>query len=197
MQTLDFLIPNAGPISLATKLRGYGSFLAVSEAVRALPYGRVKDPESALATLEEGRGTCSTKHRFLAALAHECGHTGVVLMLGLYEMCEANTPGVGAVLAAAGFSGIPEAHCYLMHDGRRYDFTGLPSGPASVFEALFEERSVSPDELVSTKAAYHRCALTKWARAHGIEPDRAWAIRENCIELLADSTSRTAARDAL
>ena len=195
MQMPDFPIVDAGPLSRATGLRGYGTFLDVSEAVRALPYGRVRDPANALAALEEQKGTCSSKHRFLAALAHECGHTEVVLMLGLYEMCEANTPGVGAVLGAEGLSTIPEAHCYLMCDGQRYDFTGLASGAASLFDSLLEERSVSPNESAYTKAAYHRSVLFRWARTHGMDPDRAWAIREKCIELLANNTPRAAAWD--
>ena len=59
------------------------------------------------------------------------GHTEVKLMLGLYAMTEGNTPGVGAVLGAAGIAAIPEAHCYLMCRERRFDYTGLPSGGTS------------------------------------------------------------------
>jgi hypothetical protein len=195
MQTLDFPIADAGPLSRATRSRGYRNFVEVAEAVRALPYGRVRDSQDALAVLEEHKGTCSSKHRFLAALAHECGHTEVMLMLGLYEMSEANTPGVGSVLRAEGLTAIPEAHCYLMSDGQRYDFTGLPSGAASPFHSLVEERAVSPIDLASAKAEYHRSALSGWAHARGVDPDRAWAVREKCIELLADSTPHADARE--
>src|SRR4051794_40244443 len=95
---LDFRIPDAGPISVAARTLGFYDFAQVAEHVRALPYDRVADEGDPLAVLHARRGTCSSKHRFLAALAHECDHTDVTLMLGLYEMSERNTPGIGSVL---------------------------------------------------------------------------------------------------
>ena len=128
LEMLDFPIEGNGPLSSDARSRGYRQFAKVAEAVRSLPYGRPRDSEDVLAIFEEERGTCSSKHRYLAALAHEGGHTEVKLMLGLYAMSEGNTPGVGAVLGAARIAAIPEAHCYLMCRERRFDYTGLPSG---------------------------------------------------------------------
>ena len=76
--SLDFPITGTGALSSA--VRAYGRFAEVAEAVRALPYSRVRDTEKVLAVLDEQKGTCSSKHRFLAALAHECGYTDVKLM---------------------------------------------------------------------------------------------------------------------
>jgi hypothetical protein len=59
--------------------------------------------------LEEGCGTCTTKHATLTELARE-QRIDVQLVLGIYEMNERNTPGVGRVLGAYGLSCIPEAH---------------------------------------------------------------------------------------
>jgi len=186
-RSLDFTIGDIGKLSRAVRSRGYRQFAEVAEAIRRLPYGRPKS-EDDLAVLDEERGTCSSKHRFLAALAHECGHPEVKLMLGLYSMSENNTPGVETILRAEGLAAIPEAHCYLMCGERRFDFTGLALGAASPFESLIEERSVSPTDLLSAKTTYHRGAIVDWARAHGVDPERAWAIREKCIELLANRT---------
>jgi len=194
LQAPDFLISGAGPLSRAARSRGCRRFTEVAEVVRALPYGRVQDSEDVLAVLKEGKGTCSSKHRFLVALAHECGHTEVQLVLALYEMSEKNTPVVGNVLRVEQLSAIPEAHCYLTYGGWRFDFTGLAAAAASPFESLIEERVVSPTDLASTKLAYHRHAIELWARAHGIDPDRAWTIRERCIALLASSTPHSGAR---
>jgi hypothetical protein len=193
-QMLDFPIESAGPLSRDARSRGYRQFAVLAEAVRSLPYGRPRDPEDLLAVLEEARGTCSSKHRYLAALAHECGHTEVKLMLGLYAMSDKNTPGVGAALGAAGIEAIPEAHCYLMCGERRFDYTGLPSGGTSPFESLLDERPISPRDLPSVKSTYHRGAVADWARGRGIDPDSAWALREKCIKLLANSTPHAAAR---
>ena len=184
--TLDFQITGTGALSSAVRALGYRRFAEVAEVVRALPYGRVRDTEELLAVLDEQKGTCSSKHRLLAALAHECGYTDVKLTLGLYEMSEKNTPGVGGVLEAAGIEAIPEAHCYLTYQGRRFDFTGLVPGYASPFDTLIEERTVSPSEVTSVKTAFHRDALAKWAGLRHVDLEHAWKIREDCIRLLAD-----------
>lgn len=182
---LDFPILSAGPLSWAVRSLGLSSFVQTAEYVRTIPYGLIASGNDLLAVLRGGRGTCSSKHRLLAALAVECGHPDVTLMLGLYEMSERNTPGVGDVLAAAGVDAIPEAHCYLMHQGERYDFTGLPRGATSPFDSLLDEHAVTPDELPAMKERYHREALARWASGMGIDPERAWRLREECIAHLA------------
>jgi hypothetical protein len=107
---LSFPFVDCGPLSRAAMRRGFGTFDALAGFVRDLPYGRVSNAHDCLTVLGEGRGACSAKHRLLAAVAHECGHPEVQLTIGIYEMCEENTPGVGAVLRNAALSSIPEAH---------------------------------------------------------------------------------------
>ncbi len=185
----DFGISGPGPLSNAARSHGCRSFVEIAERVRQLPYGRVRDSSDIAAVLAERRGTCSSKHRFLAALAHECGHTEIHLVLALYEMSERNTPGVGSILQAEGLTAIPEAHCHLACMGLRFDFTGLASAIGSPFDAMIEERIVSPADLPLVKPAYHRAAIDAWARAHSMDPERAWAIRERCIAQLAGLVS--------
>lgn len=116
-------------------------------------------------------------------------------MLGLYEMSEENTPGVGLALRSEGLAAVPEAHCYLMNGSQRYDFTGLPTGPRSPLASLTEERTISPGDLPNAKVAFHRAALATWAAARGLDADRVWALRERCIELLVNPTPHTDARE--
>jgi hypothetical protein len=108
-----------------------------------------------------------------------------MLTLGLYEMSERNTPGVGRILAAAGVHTIPEAHCYLTYQAKRHDFTGLEFGAASPFDSLMDECNVAPAELLAFKGRYHRAALARWAASIGFDPQRAWQLREQCIAELA------------
>jgi hypothetical protein len=183
---LNFPVTGPGQLSRITQSYGYQTFAEVAWAICALPYGRVWDSEDIAAVLKEQKGTCSSKHRFLAALAHECGRTEVHLMVGLYEMSEANTPGVGPALGE--LSAIPEAHCYLMFEGIRFDFTGLTAGVASPFDSLIEERVVSEGGLPSQKLIYHRQVIDAWARDRGFNPEIVWEKREKCIALLAKST---------
>jgi hypothetical protein len=184
---LDFPIVSNGPLSAAVRALGLESFADVAEFIRLLPYGRVAYDEDPSTILRARMGTCSSKHRFLAALAHECGRFDVLLTIGLYEMSERNTPGVGSILAAAGIDVIPEAHCYLTYDGRRYDFTGLLAGQLSPFDSLMDERSVAPDDLPAVKLRCHQEAIARWSTQVGFDFARAWRLREECIASLANN----------
>jgi len=160
------------------------TFDEAARHVEALAYRRPIGGHVA-AVLEEGAGTCSSKHRFLAQLAHENERHSISLTVGIYMMDERNTPGVGAALGAAGLHSLPEAHCYLILDGLRHDFTGLPAGETSPFASLVSEKAVTPDELPAFKLPYHRRILEDWATGRGLDPEAVWRIRETCIAALS------------
>lgn len=181
---LSFPIRAAGALSEAVLGRGLGAFDQLAEFVRSLPYGRTTSTVDPLAVLQEYRGTCSSKHQLLAAVAHECNHFEVQLTVGLYKMSEDNTPGVGAVLRSTSLPFVPEAHCYLTVGSERYDFTGLPQGTSSPFDSLFEEHVVLPAELSEAKVRIHKQAVASWAASVGVSTAAAWATREDCIAAL-------------
>src|SRR5579862_1777000 len=119
-----FEIIARSPISRVICDAGISTFSQLTQRVTAIPYGRTCS-ESPVAVLIENRGTCSSKHRLLAEVAHESGQIDISLIVGIYSMHQSNTPGVGEVLDAASVASIPEAHCYLKVDDARFDFTGL------------------------------------------------------------------------
>jgi hypothetical protein len=186
---LNFPITGSGPCSTRARALGFTTFAQIANHVRALPYGRVENDPQGVAVLERGGGTCSSKHKFLAILARECGQTDVRLSVGLYEMCERNTPGVGPVLDSVRMQYIPEAHCYLAWRGQRYDFTGVPTGHASPFESLLEERQMAPEDLPEAKLRFHRQAVFSWAEKRGLDFERVWEIREQCIAALSQGVA--------
>lgn len=183
--SLNFEITRGGPTAEDVQRRGFIYFDALAEHVRRLPYGRPSDGHDVLAVLKEGRGTCSFKHRLLAAVAHERGHSEVELVVGIYAMSEENTPGVGAVLKSAGHASIPEAHCYLRVANHRCDFTGLDSGSSSPFAALISEHVVLPESLPAEKHVLHQQVVRHWANSQCLSFERAWSLREACIQALA------------
>lgn len=172
------------PLAIEIAALGLPTFDRLAAWVRALPYARTTWPDDPIAVLREQRGTCSSKHQLLAAVAQACGHPEVVLTVGVYEMTEANTPGVGQVLAAAGLASVPEAHCYLTVDHERRDFAGLPRGTQSPFQALIEEHFLMTEGLAARKQRLHQEALARWAVRTGVSPISAWAVREACIAAL-------------
>jgi len=175
--------------SLTQRLRALGitDIAAAGRYVRQLPYGRTSSRTDVTLVMTEGRGTCTTKHALLAALAEEQG-IALALTLGIYEMTERNTPGVGRVLARYGFAAIPEAHCYLTHAGERIDVTREVEAAESIHAFLHEE-TIRVDQIGAYKIDLHRRVLADWiARTpalRGRALDDVWRIREECIAALS------------
>lgn len=182
-------LTKAGPVSDAFRALGVEDLAGAARHVRALPYGRISDRLGwATLVLAEHRGTCTTKHALLAELAREQG-VPLELTLGIYEMGEANTPGVGAVLARHGLSTIPEAHCYLTHGGRRIDVTRDVT-PEQRIDRFLHEEPIAPAQIGDYKIALHRRVLADWIgrmpEARRMSLDQVWAIREACITALGE-----------
>jgi hypothetical protein len=175
-----------GPATEAFVGHGVRDLRAAAQCLREIPYGRISDRERPLLTLGERRGTCTTKHAALAMLAAEQG-VDLALMLGVYEMSEANTPGVGAVLARHALACLPEAHCYVSWRGTRLDITRAVAAAEPITRLLFEER-ITPDRIGAYKIARHREMLAAWLTEHcpGLALDDAWSIREACIAAISD-----------
>jgi Transglutaminase-like superfamily len=176
-----------GRVAAAFIARDIEDYRSAARYLRALAYGRNSSRTDPLAVLREKRGTCSTKHALLARLAAE-QQLPIRLMLGIYEMSERNTPGVGRVLEKYGLACVPEAHCYLMYDDDRIDITRAVNGAEPIAKFLHEE-VISPDQIADYKVAVHQRFLRNWidtaATARAMSLDAAWKIREECIAALA------------
>src|SRR5690606_19019522 len=185
----DHELTPAGPLSAAFLALGIRDLRTAGRHLHALPYGRTADRGDFAAVLRESKGTCSTKHALLAALAREQG-IALSLMLGIYAMREANTPGVGAVLEKHGLPWLPEAHCYLTYAGRRIDVTRSGVEPAEPIRELLHEEAITPEQIGEYKLAFHQRYLWQWMSEHPeIVGERSfedlWRAREECIAALA------------
>jgi hypothetical protein len=176
----------AGPFTLLFQAAGIHDFAGAARHVLTLPYGRIAARQKLQLVLKEGRGSCTTKHALLAELACEQG-IDVQLTLGIYEMSERNTPGVGRVLSAYGLDNIPEAHCYLRHESGRIDVTGVPAGAEPIDHFLHEE-PITVDQIGAYKQDLHQRFLRDWITrtdaVRGRSLEEAWRIREACIAAL-------------
>ncbi|MBI3327868.1 MAG: hypothetical protein HYZ81_14350 [Nitrospinae bacterium] len=193
MRSWDALPPvslkPAGPVAADLMAQGITDFREAGRYLQELPYGRTADRADFRAVLREGRGTCSTKHALLAALAQE-QELAVVLTLGVYEMHERNTPGVGVVLARYGLASIPEAHCYLTYEGTRIDITRSDTDPTEPITRFLHEEAIVPEQIGDYKVMLHRQYIRDWVANHaevvgGRSFEEVWRIREACIAALA------------
>ncbi len=176
-----------GPIAAAFIALNLEDYRSAAYYLRGLAYGRNSNRTDPLAVLREQRGTCSTKHALLARLAAE-QQLPISLMLGIYEMSERNTPGVGRVLEKYGLACVPEAHCYLMYDDDRIDITRAVDG-AEPIEKFLHEEVISPEQIADYKVGVHQRLLRNWIdtapSASAMSLNDAWKIREECIAALA------------
>lgn len=181
------ILKSAGMVSAEVRERGIADYRSAGAYLQRLPYGRNTDRANARLVLSEGRGTCSTKHALLAELAQE-QQLPLALTLGIYAMCERNTPGVGCILDRYGLPFIPEAHCYLTYQGERIDITRSGVEPTEPITQFFEEETITPEQIGDYKVQRHQRFLREWvARAVGIGScsfEEIWTIREACIAAL-------------
>ena len=177
-----FRLETSGHLGARFLALGVEDFRRAAGYVLDLPYGRNSDRSDWGLVLAENRGTCSTKHALLAALAREHG-ADVELRLGVYLMDGTNTLGVAEILDAHGLDGLPEAHCYLAYEDERVDVTGVEA--ATVREFLYEE-SIEPGQIGAYKVRVHRQFVRIWAAQRSLDPDFVWRAREKCIDALSD-----------
>ena len=173
----------AGPDSESFLRLGINSFRNAARHLNEIPYGRNADRANYRLVLAEHRGTCSTKHALLAAVALEQG-LPVSLTIGIYDMSEANTPGVGRVLAAHGLVSLPEAHCYLSYAGQRVDVTRSGISPQEMIARFHDEWTIEPSQIGTHKIALHQQFLRGWLtteRQLALSCEQLWHIREECI----------------
>lgn len=184
----DFAILNQqATISKMMLEKGIQTFSEACIWVENLPYERVSDKENLELVILENRGTCSTKHGLLKRLAEENRKNEIELCIGIYKMNGQNTIGIGSILSKHQVAFIPEAHCYLKVEGKRYDFTGLGGDIAQIEKDLMEEIVIDADQTGQWKSKYHKNFLQKWLIEHQLpfSFDVFWQIRELCIERLS------------
>lgn len=177
----DLALDEARP--LARLLAGAGTLHDAARWIEDLPYGRNSSPlDYHLVPLEQ-RGTCTTKHAFLAALGREQG-CSLQLLLCFFEMSGETHRAIAETLAQAGLDSILEAHCVIGFAGKTFDATGLTSGDRRPKYSGFTELSL---ERLDQKKVIHRAALAAWAarRRIAVPLEDLWPIREQCIRDLA------------
>ncbi len=179
-------LPNKGldqDSELANLFHDFGcnSYHQACDLVWKIPYGRNSNNHDLGLVLKENAGTCSTKHALLKSLANELG-IKVDLVLGIYPMSEANTPGIKSVLSNSNMEYLPEAHCYLSYGGSRIDLTKYKAESSQEISEFFMERQIEPSDIGETKRSIHKQFLTERYGESSLE--KVWDVREKCISAL-------------
>jgi hypothetical protein len=166
---------------------GISNFGEALNYIKQLPYGRNSNRSDFHLVLKEQKGTCSTKHAFLATLAEENNFSDVKLYLGIFKMCEENVPGVGPILYTWDLSYIPEAHCYLKINNTIIDVTSTTESSNPFENTIMFEEIISPTQIGNYKVDKHQGYIKQWIIEQAIPYnfETIWDIREACILYLS------------
>ncbi len=184
----DFPLILNGICSNAFKKLQIFQFKDACKFVSLLPYRRNVDKTDPLAVLVEAHGTCSTKHALLKRLADEQNQTKITLQLGIFEMNENNTPVLSPLLKEKQLQAIPEAHCYLKYNKRRFDFTGNDKIKLDIEKEIIAEYEINPSDIFTRKQEIHKNFLIQWLLVNKISHlnyQQVWELREACIKLIS------------
>jgi hypothetical protein len=174
MTTIKFLpfdvLPNAdihpqGIVSRAFLELKIATFRHAAEYVHQLPYGENSHSEDSMILLNEGLGTCVTKHGLIARLAEELGLL-VFRCEGFYELNDEIVTGVNAILKEYGLPYIPRTHCFLSCDRGYVDLTeGNCTGKNQLIEKYLDIYRVNPEQTQSERDEMYRQYYTKVCEA--------------------------------
>ena len=176
------------PLTTLVKTHGITSWNDLTEFVKHLPYGRNTNRTDFSLVITEGKGTCSSKHAFLKRIADLNQVSDVKLLIGIYRMTATNTPKIASVLRANAIEFIPEAHCYLLVDGVRMDFTAAHSDFQGIADDVLQEKEIQPEQVTEFKVNYHKAYIQQWLKntRSELQFDQIWDIREQCIQKLSE-----------
>ena len=177
------------PLTLQLTTINIHDWSSLVQFIQQLPYGRTANRTDLSLVISEQKGTCSSKHALLKRVAELNNIPDIQLVIGIYKMSEANTPGIGKALSNNGLTYIPEAHCYLKVKGVQTDYTATDASFQKIQNDILEEIDIQPHQIAEYKVAYHKAYLKNWLKTNATNKtfDELWAIREACIHNLSIS----------
>lgn len=185
---MKYRLTSNDPLTQLAKSHGINTWNKLTQFVQNLPYGRNENRSDLGLVLIERKGTCSSKHGLLKKIAEHNEIRDVKLILGIYRMNSTNTPKIRSVLEENKIQYIPEAHCYLMIDSQRIDFTSAEATFEKIENDIIHEKEITPEQVAVFKVDYHKKFLKNWIieSKGNFDFEEIWSIREKCIQKLAE-----------
>lgn len=183
----DFKIDSHLVLSTICKTLQLDTFSTLCHYIKQLPYGRTENRSDYASIISEQKGTCSSKHAFLKAIAEENHQSHIKLYIGIYKMNEANTKGVGKILESKQLNYIPEAHTYLKVNNTIIDVTRSTKSQSTFEKHLLIEQEIQANKIGEYKVLWHQNYIKQWLRKEKTKYSfkDIWQIREACINALS------------
>lgn len=180
----DFPLKEATVYSELFRLKDITTFHEACAYVASLPYGRNSKRDDFSLVLTEGRGSCSSKHGLLAALAEENDRYDIELIAGIFLMSEQTHRQLSGFFDDKPYASIPECHCYLRYQRERFDFTDTSDALARIAPKIVREQRIEPHQVIDWKPKIHQEYLKGWLLRNpqvNKTLEEVWAEREECI----------------
>jgi hypothetical protein len=185
---IDFVLDASGAFSTLFHQKGIFNFRDACDFVAKLPYGRNSNRTNFSLVISEQKGTCSSKHALLAALAEENAHSEVELIAGIFLMSPETHPQLTNFFADKPYASLPECHCYLRYIGERFDFTDIGNGMERIASKIVREQRIEPNQVRDWKVVIHKDYLQRWLNRQpelNLSLEEVWNQRETAIALLS------------
>lgn len=148
----DGEIKPRGPISQRFLDLGIDSFKEACLYVHNQKYGYNTDYNDKMIFFKENKGTCTTKHGVIAALAEEL-EIPLYKYVGIYKFIEEISHGANKILRKYNIPYVPMIHCFLVYEDYRFDLTeGNNNGKKTSIEKFIHTQKVTP--FISKKEEY-------------------------------------------
>ena len=184
----NFEIKNSGELSQLLLEQNIYTSIKLIHFIQNMPYGRNVNRSDLSLIIKENKGTCSSKHAFIKAVAMENGFENLKLFIGIYKMTEVNTPNIGNGIETNHLVYLPEAHCYLKYEKEIIDITSTNASFDRIRTAILEEIEIEPHQIGEFKVELHQNYIKNWIAEKQIllSFKQVWAIREKCIVNLSN-----------
>lgn len=184
---IDSEFSSTDKLTALAKIYGCPSLSSLISYVKKIPYGRNASRTDFSLVFTNNRGTCSTKHALVKQIAAQNDLAEVKLVLVMYKMHQANTPGIGAAIYEAGLEYIPEAHCYIQIGSQKVDLTNEDSDLSRIEDDVLEEQYINAEQVGKYKIDFHQQYLKNWLSDSNLTVtfEELWLLREKCIAALS------------
>jgi hypothetical protein len=131
---------------------GINRFIDACRYIHTVPYGYNSNRDDPMILFKENKGTCTTKHAVIAALAKEM-NLPIKKNIGIYALTEEIVTGTNEILAKFNLPYVPMIHCYLVYGEYRVDLSeGNNNGKNRSIEDFLYTEEVEPN--ISAKNEY-------------------------------------------
>jgi hypothetical protein len=183
----DSPILNAGKISKQFLGKKLEHFHGAINYVYQLKYVPPSEPFNFNLELEEEKGTCSTKHALLVALATEL-NLPIHLGLGICHLTPLKFPMIKDILKKFSIPYIPESHNFMICNNKFLDIT-FP-GECIILSPtdIIQEEIILPEQITTYKAEMHKQYLNKWFKENDFSftLEAFYEARKLCIDKFSE-----------